>query len=161
MTRSPGEQPPVVAPTKDSDGTGHNENTSPTPKPLSLHTVSSEDAAEALEFGVNARNVAAVRRLVAETAYSNESVLVYQTRVGECHRLKLNYITRDADEDPNLQFCRMIRDAHISCERGARDHVAAFVRLPFPADEYDGVSVGSGGGCDPVPDRYRNGSESS
>lgn len=159
LTRSTGEQPPVVAPRE--DGGGVDEGASPTPDPLSLHTIESESGAADLEFAPEATNVAAVRRLVAETAYDDESVFVYQTPIGECYRLKLNYVARDADGDPDFQFCRVIRDADTACERRTRDHAAAFVRLPFPGDEYNGYSAGGGGSCDPVPERLRNGSESS
>lgn len=87
-------------------------------------------------------------------------MLVYQTRIGECYRLKLDSVSRAADGDPNLEFCRVIRDAHTACERRARDYAAAFVRFPFPASEYDGYSVGSGSGCDQGPEGSHNGSES-
>ncbi|WP_435115704.1 hypothetical protein [Halolamina sp. C58] len=156
-TRAPGDQPPIVAP-RDDTGGGSTDGTS-TAEPLSLHTVESESDAEAFEFAEDATNVAAARRLLAETAYDSESVFVFQTRVGECYRLKLNYVTRSGDGDPNLQFCRVIRDAHTACERGAFDRTAALVRLPFPGEEYDGLSAGSGGSCGPIPDRY-NGSDS-
>lgn len=160
ITRSSGERPPIVAPREDA-GEGNADGASPTPEPLSIHVVESESGAETLEFAEDARNAAAVRRLVAETAYASESVLLYQTPIGECYGLRLNYVAKDGDDgDPNVQFCRVIRDADVACERQARDHVAAAVRLPIPGDEYGSFSVGSGGGCDPVPERYRNGSES-
>jgi len=156
--RSAGDRPPIVAPREDTGG-GSTDGSS-TPEPITLHTVESESDAEAVEFADDATNVAAARRLLAETAYDSESVFVFQTRVGECYRLRLNYVTRDDDGDPNLQFCRVIRDAHTACERGAFDRAATLVRLPFPGDEYSGLSAGSGGSCDPIPERY-NGSDSS
>ncbi|GAB7013017.1 hypothetical protein ACFQEQ_14370 [Halolamina salina] len=156
-TRSTGDRPPIVAPREDAGG---NTDDGSTAEPITLHTVESEDGAEAFEFAEDATNVAAARRLLAETDYDSESVFVFQTRIGECYRLKLNYVTRGDDGDPNIQFCRVIRDAHTACEREASDHTAALVRLPFPADGYDGLSAGSGGSCDPIPDRY-NGSDSS
>jgi len=159
LTRSTGEQPPVVAPRE--DGGGVDEESSATPDPISLHTIESESGAAELEFAPDATNVAPVRRLVAETAYERESVFVYQTPIGECYRLKLNYVARDGDGDPDFQFCRVIRDADTACERRTRDHAAAFVRLPFPADEYNGYSAGGSSSCDPIPERLRNGSESS
>ena len=158
-TRTPGEQSPIVAPREDTGDARSTDETSPTAEPLSHHTVESERDAAAFEFADDATNVTAVRRLLSETAYASESVFVYQTRLGECYQLKLNYVTRDADGDPDFDFCRVIRDATITCERRARDQVAAFVRLPFPGSEYSGFSVGSGGSCDPIPERYRNGSE--
>jgi len=156
-TRSTGDRPPVVAPREDTGG--ESTDGASTAEPVTLHTVESEGDAEAFEFAEDATNVAAARRLLAETEYDSESVFVFQTRIGECDRLQLNYVTRDDDGDPNLQFCRVIRDAHTACEREASDHAAALVRLPFPGDEYDGLSAGSGGSCDPIPDRY-NGSDS-
>ena len=156
-TRSTGDRPPIVAPREDTGG-GNTDDGS-TAEPLTLQTVESEDAAEAFEFAEGATNVGAARRLLAETEYDSESVFVFQTRIGECYRLKLNYVTRGDDGDPNLQFCRVIRDAHTACDREAFDHAAAFVRLPFRGDEYGGLSAGSGGSCDPIPDRY-NGSDS-
>ncbi|MCD2201598.1 hypothetical protein LPA44_17180 [Halobacterium sp. KA-4] len=157
-TRSSTEQPPIVAPRDDEEAAA--DETSTTAEPLSLHVIESEEDAAALEFADDATDVAAVRRLVAETAYASESVLVYQTRISECHRLKLNYVTKDSDGQPSVEFCQVVRDATVECERDARDHVAAFVRLPFPADEYSGYSVSGGGGCNPVPERYQNESES-
>jgi len=154
-TRRPTNQPPVVAPREDDET---DETT--TAEPVSLHVLDSQEDAAALEFATNATNVAAVRRLAAETAYDSASVLLYQTRIPECYELKLNYVTRDRDGQPNVEFCHVVRDATVECERDAYDHVAAFLRLPFPADEYNGYSVGGGGGCDPIPDRYRNESES-
>ncbi|WP_323677245.1 hypothetical protein [Halorubellus sp. PRR65] len=155
-THSPTDRP-VVAP-RDDEAVGGEATT--TADPLSFHVIESESAAEALEFAEDATGVAAVRRLVAETAYSDESVLLYQTRIGECYRFQLNYVAKDIDGDPRIDFCRVVRDATFDCERDARDYVAAFVRLPFPADEYSGFSVSSGGSCDPIPDRYQNESES-
>jgi len=156
-TRRPTNQPPVVAPREDDAAAG--DETSTTAEPLSLHVIDSQDGAAALEFAADGSDVAAVRRLVAETAYASESVLVYQTRIPECYELQLNYVTRDGDGQPSVEFCQVVRDATVECERDASDHVAAFVRLPFPADEYSGYSVGGGGGCDPIPDRYRNESD--
>lgn len=155
-TRTTGERPPVLTPRED----GERADASTTADPLSLESVESESEAAAFELADGATNAAAVRRLLDETAYANESVLAYQTRVGECYRLSVSYVARDADGSPDVQFCRVVRDAHTDCERDERDHVAAFVRLPFPADDYNGLAVGSGGHCDPVPERYRNGSES-
>jgi len=155
-TRRPNKQPPVVAPREDDVGTNE---TATTVDPLSFHVIKSEADAEALEFAEEATNVAAVRRLVAETAYDSASVLFYQRRIGECYELQLNYVTRDGDGDPSVDFCKVVRDAEIECERDARDYVAAFVRLPFPADEYNGFSVSSGGSCDSVPERYQNESD--
>lgn len=155
-TRSPTEQPPVVAP-RDDDAAGGEATT--TADPLSFHVIESESAAEALEFAADATDAAAVRRLVAETAYADESVLLYQTRIGECYRFQLNYVAKDTDGDPRIDFCRVVRDATFDCERDARNYVATFVRLPFPADEYSGFSTSSGGSCDPIPDRYQNESD--
>lgn len=160
ITRSTGERPPVVAPREDAVGSGDADGAPTTSEPLSLHTIGSEGDAGELEFASDAANVAAVRRLVAETAYESESVLVYQTRIGECYRLKLDSVGRAGDGDPDVEFCRVIRDAHTACERRARDYAAAFVRLPFPASEYGGYSVGSGSDCDRGPDGSHDGSES-
>jgi hypothetical protein len=160
MTRSTSDRPPIVAPRENIDSAANTDDTSPTPEPLSGHIFSSESDTEAIEFAEEATNTAAVRRLVAETTYTNESVLLYQRRISECYRLQLNYITRDDGGSPNVQFCRVIRSAEVDCERDAYDHIATVIRLPFPADEFSGFSIGSGGGCDRIPERYRNGSES-
>ncbi|WP_226023673.1 hypothetical protein [Halomicrobium salinisoli] len=161
MARSTSDQPPIVGSRETTGNAGNADEPSPTPEPLSLHAVESESDAEALAFAEDATNVAAVRRLVAETAYASESVLLYQTRVGECHRLQLNYVARDGDDgDPDVEFCQVIRDAEVDCEREARDYVAAAVRLPFPGEEYSGFSGGGGGSCGPIPERYRTESES-
>lgn len=157
MTRSPGERPPIVAPRSSTETAESDDETAS--DPLSSHIVESESGSEALEFAADAANVAAVRRLVAETTYASESVLLYQTGIRECYGLRLNYVARDDDGSPNLQFCRVIRDAAVDCERDAREYVAAAVRLPFPADEFNGLSIGTGGGCGRIPSRY-NGSES-
>lgn len=158
-TRSSDGRPPVVAPRENNNGdTGDADGSPTTSEPLSIHTIESESEAAEIEFAEDATNVTAVRQLLEETAYASESVLLYQTHIGECYRLKLNYVTRD--DDPDVQFCRVVRDAEVDCERSARDHVAAFVRLPFPGDEYGGFSIGSGGSCGPTPERDPNGSES-
>ncbi|GAA0291545.1 hypothetical protein [Halarchaeum salinum] len=154
-TRSPTDQP-VVASREDEAAGGEATTTTDL---LSFHVIESENAAEALKFAEDATGVAAVRRLVAETTYSDESVLLYQTRIGECYRFQLNYVTKDIEGDPRIDFCRVVRDATFDCERDARNYVAAFVRLPFPADEYSGFSTSSGGSCDPIPDRYQNESD--
>lgn len=156
MTRSERDRPPVVT----SEGTGDGDRTATGPDPLGLHTVRSERAARELEIRSAATNASGARRLLAETAYADESVVVYQTPIGECYSLKVNYLTRDSDGSPDLDFCRVIRDAHTACQRDATDYVAAFVRLPWPGEEYDGFSVGSGGDCGPIPPEYRTGSES-
>lgn len=155
-TRSPADRP-VVAPREDDAAAAESSTTT---APLSLHVVGSEDDAEALAFAADATNVAGVRRLVAETTYTNECVLLHQSRIRECYELKLNYITRDSDGDPSVECCSVIRDADVACERDAFDHVAVFIRLPFPADEFGGYSISSGGSCNPIPERYRNESES-
>lgn len=160
MTRSTSERPPVVAPQENIGDEGSADKTTPTPEPLSQEIITSERDASELAFTADAANVTAVRRLLAETAYASESVVGYQTPIGECYRLKLKYVARDSDGDPDVDFCWVIRDSHTACERSARDHVVAFVRLPFPGDEYDAFSVGSGGSCGPIPERYRNGGES-
>ncbi|QLC34923.1 hypothetical protein EFA46_011725 (plasmid) [Halarchaeum sp. CBA1220] len=154
ITRSAGERAPVVAPREDTGGA------TTTTEPFTLHAFESESDAEALALADDASNAAAVRRLVAETDYASESVLAYQTRIGECYRLAVQYVARDADGSPNVECCRVVRDAHTACERRERDHAAAFVRVPFTGEEYSGLSVGSGGDCGRVPERYRNGSES-
>ncbi|MFW5934618.1 MAG: hypothetical protein ACOCQL_02075 [Halolamina sp.] len=158
IARSSTDRPPIThAPT---DGDGDADDGSSTPNPVSNRILESEDDASELAFTDEATNVDAARRLVAGTAYANESVFVYQRPIGECYRLQVNYVTRDPDGDPNVQLCRVIRDAEVDCERDAEDHVAVVVRLPFPAEEDGGFSIGSGGSCDPVPERYRNGSDS-
>lgn len=153
-TRSPGDRPPIVVPREDAG------DETATAEPLYTHVVESEQDANALEFAEDATNVAAVRRLIAETAYESESVLLYQTRIGECYRREVNYVRRDADGDPDVDFCRVVRDADVDCDRRARDYFTNAVRLPFPGDEFGGFSIGSGGSCDPVPERDSNGGES-
>lgn len=159
-TRSQSDRPPVVNPAADPDSAGSGDRTATSPDPLGLHTVGSQRAATELEIRSEATNAAGARRLLDETSYDSESVVVYQTPVAECYRLKLNYVSRDSDGSPDLDFCQVIRDAHTACRRDARDYVAALVRLPWPGEAYDGFSVGSGGDCDPIPPAYRTGSES-
>jgi hypothetical protein len=158
-TRSPGEDPPIVAPREGVDG-GVTTDDASAADPIGHHRVGSRSGADAFEFAEDATNVAAARRLLAETDYDSESVLVFQERIGECYRLQVDYVARDGDGDPDIQFCSVIRDARTACERGAFDHVATFVRLPFPDDEYGGFSIGFGSDCGPIPDSYRNGSDS-
>ncbi|WP_049980192.1 hypothetical protein [Halolamina rubra] len=160
IARSSTDRPPITHRPTEADGDGDNDDASSTPNPVSNSVLESEDDASELVFAEHATNVDAARRLVAETAYDSESVFVYQRPIGECYELEVNYVTRDADGDPSVQLCRVIRDAEVDCERNARDHVAVAVRLPFPADEYSGFSIGSGGSCDPIPEESRNGSES-
>ncbi|WP_435101691.1 hypothetical protein [Halarchaeum sp. P4] len=155
MTRTTGKHPPVVAPREDD---GDDRTATTTADSLRLHTVESQSDAASFEFADDATNTAAVRRLLSETDYANESVVVHQTRVRECYRPKLNYVARDTDGDPNVEFCQVVRDAHTACERRSYDFTAAFVRLPFPGDSYGSYSVGGGGDCNRVPDRYRNAS---
>lgn len=158
--RSGSDQPPILAPSAAADGTGTADEASPTPEAAAIHTVASESDAEELVVAEDATNSAAVRRLLAETTYSKESVLVHQRRIPECYRLQVNYVTRDADGSPDVQLCRVVRDADVDCERDAEDFVAVAVRLPFPADGYSSLSVGVGGNCDPIPEQYRNESDS-
>ena len=157
IARSSTDAPPITQAPTDDDGDADDAST---PDPVSNRVLESESDAAELVFDDDAMNAAAARRLVAETNYASESVFVYQRPVGECYRLKVNYVTRADDGDPNVQLCRVIRDAGIDCERDAYDHEAVAVRLPFPADEYNGFSVGGGGSCDPAPQQSRNGSDS-
>jgi hypothetical protein len=150
FTRSTGDRPPVVAVSAD-DGTTAGDRAGSTPDPTRSLTLAERDDADAVEFAPDARNVAAVRRLLAETGFTDECVFLYQTTIRECYRLKLNYVSRDADGDPNLDFCTVIRDADTACEQDSRDYVATFVRLPFPSDEVGGYSIGRGSSCDPGP----------
>ncbi|GGM62415.1 hypothetical protein J2752_001519 [Halarchaeum rubridurum] len=148
--RTTGARPPLVGPT-DDDGD------------LSLGTVGSDADAAKLSYATDAlgaSEVAAARRLVAETAFERESILVSQTGIDACYRRRLQYVALDADGDPDVQFCRVVRDAHTPCERDERHHAAVLVRLPLAADEYGSHTVGYGGRCGPVPERYRNESES-
>lgn len=157
MTRSMSDRPPIVAPRESNDTAESADDTAS--DPLASHIIESESGGEAVEFAGDATNVAAVRRLIAETAYASESVLLYQTRVRECYKPQLSYVARADDGSPDVQFCHVIRDAEVDCERDAWDHVAAAVRLPFPGDEYSGLSIGTGGSCGRIPSRY-NESES-
>lgn len=157
VTRSTSDRPPIVAPRESTDTAESADDTAS--DPLASHIIESESGSVAVEFAGDATNVAAVRRLIAETAYASESVLLYQTRVRECYKLQLNYVARADDGSPEVQFCHVIRDAEVDCERDAWDHVAAAVRLPFPGDEYSGLSIGTGGSCGQIPSRY-NQSES-
>lgn len=160
FTRSAGDRPPIVVlPDATEDGANDDESAS-TPDRMFSRSVGSERDAAELEFADEATNVDAVRRLLTETAYAEESVFVYQTEIRECYRLKLLDVSRDADGDPDFQFCQVIRDAHTPCEREVRDSVAAFVRLPFP-DGFGGYSLGRGSSCRPVPRADHDGSESS
>ncbi|KPN29368.1 hypothetical protein SY89_00081 [Halolamina pelagica] len=152
------DRPPITHGPTDGDEDG--DDAASTPNPVSNRVLESEDDASELVYAEDATNVDAIRRLVTETTYDSESVFVYQRPIGECYELQVNYVTRDADGDPSVQLCRVIRDAEVDCERDVRDHVAVAVRLPFPADEYGGFSIGSGESCDPVPERYRNESDS-
>lgn len=158
--RAPEAWSPIVTRSETSDSAGDTDEASSTPEPVSIHSVERESDASAIEVSDDATNAAAVRRLVAETTYTSESVLIYQTRIRECYRLEVNYVGRDADDTPDVDFCQVIRDADTACERGALDQVAAFVRLPFPGDEYSGFSAGGGGSCGNVPEQYQNESES-
>lgn len=158
MTRSQRDRPPVVAAVEEPDDTGG--RTARTPEPVDIRSIRSERAATELEIRRDATNAAGARRLLDETSFADESVAVYQTPIGECYSLQVNYVTRNSDGSPDLDFCRVIRDAHTACQRDASDYVAAFVRLPWPGAEYDGFSVGSGGDCGPIPPEYRTGSES-
>jgi hypothetical protein len=150
LTRSTGDRPPVRGLSGDRDTAGSDEAT-PTPEPTFSRTLASADDAVAVEFTDGATNVAAVRSLLTETTFTDECVFVYQTRVRACYRLQLNYVSRDPDGDPSFEFCTVIRDADVACERERTDYVAAFVRLPFPGEEVGGYSVGRGSSCDPVP----------
>jgi hypothetical protein len=157
IVRSGGEQPPIIALRENTNSAENGEETPPSAESFTQAVIESENDAEGIEFAEDATNLAAVRHLVTETAYASESVFLYQTPIGECYDLQLNYITRDeVDGDLDIEFCRVIREAAVDCERDARNHVAAAVRLPFPADEYKGFSAGGGPGCDPIPERYRN-----
>jgi hypothetical protein len=149
FTRSTGDRPPVVAVSTD-DGTAESDQT-PTPDRSLSRTLAGRGDADAVEFAPDATNVAAVRRLLAETGFTDECVFLYQTGIPECYRLELNYVSRDPDGDPSFDFCTVIRDADVACEREARDHVAAFVRLPFPGGDVGGYSISGGSSCDPGP----------
>ena len=156
-TRSSGDRPPVVALSETDEATAGGDEQTATPDPTLSRTLTTAGDADAVEFAPEATNVAAVRRLLAETTYAEECVFVYQTTIQECYRLQLNYVSRDADGDPNLDFCNAIRDADTACEQGSRDYVATFVRLPFSGEEVGGYSIGRGSSCDPVPGERREG----
>ncbi|MFW5948218.1 MAG: hypothetical protein ACOCSD_01300 [Halolamina sp.] len=158
--RAPESQPPIVTRQVTDDGAGNAEEASTTAEPVGFHTIESEDDASAIEVADDATDAAAVRRLLAETDYERESVLISQTQLGECYRLEVNYVGRDANGTPDVDFCQVVRDAETACDRDARDHVAMFVRLPFPGDEYSGFSHGGGGSCGKVPEEYRTEGES-
>ncbi|MFC5369103.1 hypothetical protein [Salinirubrum litoreum] len=159
FTRSTGERPPVVALPDTADDGVTDEASASTPDRIFSRSIGNETDAARVEFADEATNVAAVRRLLAETAFAEESVFVYQTEIQECYRLKLIDVSRDADGDPDFQFCQVIRDAQTPCEREVRDAVAAFVRLPFPG-EFGGYSIGRSSRCRPVRRAEHNGSES-
>jgi hypothetical protein len=161
MTRSSADRPPIVALPDDAADGVNADGSASTPDRVFSQTIESASEAAALELAEEATNGDAVRRLLSETAYGTETVFAHQTQIRECYRLRLNYVSRDPDGDPDLQFCQVIRDAHTPCERETREYVAAFVRLPFPRSEFGGYSVGRGSSCDPVPPRQPNGSESS
>lgn len=160
FTRSTGDRPPVVALHDSDDDEETDDHATSTPDRNLSHSIGSESDAAELEFAEEATNLDAVRRLLTETTYDEESVFVFQTEIQECYQLKLSRVRRDADGDPDFQFCRVIRDAHTACELEGRDYVAAFVRLPF-AGGFGAYSIGVGSSCRPARPPEPNGSESS
>lgn len=104
-----------------------------------------------LEYARDREGSDDVRSLLAGTNFDDESVFVYQDRIGECYERRLEYAERAAEE-VSLEFCRVERDASVACSLERKQLQATFVRVPFAYDvEPTGRSVGVSSSCRPTP----------
>lgn len=87
------------------------------------------------------------------TDFETESLFLYSTRVTECHAVSLQSVTVDeADGDPNLDFCRSVRSAEVSCSETVTHTVGYAVRLPIDGRDITGSGTGMSHECSPRPD---------
>ncbi|RZH67132.1 hypothetical protein [Natrinema altunense] len=109
-----------------------------------LLVLTGSTAVDELEYDRDREESDAVRSLLAGTSFGEESVIVYQDRVGECYAHRLEYVEGNTRR-VTLQFCRVKRDASIACDLDREQLQATFVRVPFayeaePTDRSVGVS---------------------
>ncbi len=109
-----------------------------------LLVLTGSTAVDELEYDRDREGSDAVRSLLAGTSFGEESVIVYQDRVGECYAHRLEYVEGNTRR-VTLQFCRVKRDASIACDLDREQLQATFVRVPFayeaePTDRSVGVS---------------------
>lgn len=90
-----------------------------------------------------------LRSFVDATDFGAESVYLIQLRLGECYRLGLVQVVREADGGVSADFCRELRAADAPCSAGAHDVVGVAVRLPFAGDQSGGLGTGMSSRCSP------------
>lgn len=94
VARTNRDQPPICAPRERSDDGGSTDESSPTPEPVGTLVVESESDAGELVVDEDAIKSATVRRFLAETTYTAQSVVIFQRQVRE----RLGRISRTAEE---------------------------------------------------------------
>ncbi|SEW12209.1 hypothetical protein [Natrinema salifodinae] len=103
--------------------------------------------ADALAYDRDSDGADDVDDLLAETEFDDESVIVYQDHVDGCYERRLEYV-ESGTATVELQFCRVERDAVVTCERDRKQVQATFVRAPFADDsEPTRRSVGVRSSC--------------
>lgn len=108
--------------------------------------VTDAETADSLAFADSASDdVAAARRLLADTDFDSASVYVEQFVVRECYDRELCWI-RWTEDRVETDYVRVLRDADVSCETEAEDVLASLFRLPVAFDSVEAMSYGSGVG---------------
>jgi hypothetical protein len=82
------------------------------------------------------------------TDFANESVMLWQSGVNECHEIHLRAVTlRNGDKDPHLDFCRARRPADVACDAETQETVAYAVRFPIDGREIHSHGSGMSSSC--------------
>ncbi|WP_135821038.1 hypothetical protein [Halostella litorea] len=128
---------PIVADNRDEDTDGRRSVSA-------LLRSASEDR---IRFVADHERADDARAFVEDTRFDDASVFVEQSRVGECYHREVMSASRSGNRF-SVEFCEVLRDAGIACEKDASDVQATFVRLPFAfEDAPEGYSLGYGGNC--------------
>lgn len=103
---------------------------------------------DSLVFEVEPPGTTALREFVGATDFTSETAAIYQSSIGECQRYRPDYVV-PSEDDFDLDFCRVLRDADVECTEDERNMVAIAVRLPQAYDERpSSYNYGFGSTCE-------------
>jgi hypothetical protein len=130
-----------------SDARGTEQTKSEARRRYGTEFLATEDDREDLSIAATEAGTK-IEDFLAATDFENESVLLWQTGVDECHEIHLRAVTlEDGDTDPHLDFCRARRPADVACDVETKETVAYAVRFPIDGREINSHGSGMSSRC--------------
>jgi hypothetical protein len=122
----------------------------PPPGRYTSEYVISQAEVEELTFG-DAPEAEALEGYLSATDFTEQSVFLLTTAVGECYEIRVETVALARDGDPDTDFCRARLPADVACSTGDYDTVGLAIRLPVATDQSGGHSTGMSSSCHPAP----------